>query len=452
MALTFAAAIGSSVTAAMGQSRKTPGLIASDWSQGVLAAVGALFTLGLINQARDLWATYRRQTNLARDERWGWRYSIFWRVAIAANLVDCYVVGQLADHKLIDWPDRDAGFGFVSLSSAIRVMAVYLPFIFVASAIPRRTVQKEPTLYRRIITGLGIVTIVIFSFLYLINAQVIQYLVHLALTGCEMVGAYGDALADIDPNVRAREERFLFWALAAIPFAFINFGLVALLARQWSVGWKRRLTWGVGLCVCLGVSCVFPIWVEYAGMRSVAPFVQESRSFPGGATPKLFVFCALVGVMTAITFVAYRLAGAAYESKPNPEVATWRRESTRYYHERPLILWTVVLIGVFNTALFFRECWSNQYAFISLPRFVDVFANVVDDSTHYIPVAFFLTAFDRAWRTTFQARPAFELPRRIDIGKFCAVWMGLFLSTLIIVPTLAWFSFALYFGDWWRHF
>lgn len=65
MAVTFAAAVGSSVVAMLGKSHH-PTLVdstlvessvrASDWSQGILAFIGALFTLGLINQVHDLWA------------------------------------------------------------------------------------------------------------------------------------------------------------------------------------------------------------------------------------------------------------------------------------------------------------------------------------------------------------------------------------------------------------
>src|SRR5437867_2725766 len=61
------------------------------WLSALLAGVSLFFLFGLAGQAWDTWHGYRAQSVMSPDERWGWRFAVFWRLALVLLITGLHI-------------------------------------------------------------------------------------------------------------------------------------------------------------------------------------------------------------------------------------------------------------------------------------------------------------------------------------------------------------------------
>ena len=81
--------------------------IERDWHSGAWAAISLWIVLGLMAQVHDLWRSPEGSGVLTPEERWGWRFAVAWRLAIACLMVAYFVVRLLVTWKILAFNDGD---------------------------------------------------------------------------------------------------------------------------------------------------------------------------------------------------------------------------------------------------------------------------------------------------------------------------------------------------------
>ena len=111
--------------------------IEEDWHSGAWAAISLWIVLGLMAQVRDLWRSPDGSGAMTSEERWGWRFAVVWRFAIAGLMVAYFVARLFIAWKILvlqDGPDVFWMF-FGQISDAVLLTAM---IVAIASS-PRLT-------------------------------------------------------------------------------------------------------------------------------------------------------------------------------------------------------------------------------------------------------------------------------------------------------------------------
>ena len=61
-----------------------------DFCDALIACVLSLMAVGLVRQSADVWRAFHARGDLLRDQRFGWRFEVFWRTAIAGLMLVYY--------------------------------------------------------------------------------------------------------------------------------------------------------------------------------------------------------------------------------------------------------------------------------------------------------------------------------------------------------------------------
>ena len=103
---------------------------------------------------------------------------------------------------------------------------------------------------------------------------IIYNLVHIAIVGIDYDQPL--QLSSIDPRYYQSRTNLLFWwSISSSIVVVINWLILVRLARQWSMGFKRRLTWIVLLVVGVLASSAFLIWLYAGGLKEISPSLAE---------------------------------------------------------------------------------------------------------------------------------------------------------------------------------
>ena len=447
LVLTFATAVGLSVVKAEGESRRNPDLFFSEWGHGVLAAVAACFVLGLVNQVRDLWATYRGRADLDPEEHWGWRFAAAWRVAVAVLLVVCYVVEQLQVRKLITWPDELVMVGLVSISS-IPVILFDLVLFTVVLSIPVPPRRKSPSIWNRVISVASVVVGVLFCIFFFWQGQLLTYLVHVAVTKMELAEPLDSPSTALVNGLVHSEHTFLTYSIAGGIACLICVAILRQMSHLWLRGRAQRSVWcGLFLAAVLG-SAVYPVWIYTNGLGRVAPFMRaELPSWP----LKIWIVGGMI-LCLGVSIGAARLIAPTYEREEDRRpigIPDWRRRPNWYYHERPIVLIPLFALPIANAIQFIYLVFQRRLPGMwgSPWEYIETAFSAIQI---YITAALALLALGRFICAAWRRQPIPTLTPRLNIGQFCAVWLGLLCATITGATTLCWLSFGLYFGTWWH--
>jgi hypothetical protein len=67
----------------------------SSWTDGLFAAVAAWGAIGLAQQARQLWRRFHGDKSLTENQRWGFRFAVFWRAGVVSLMIGGFVLSQM---------------------------------------------------------------------------------------------------------------------------------------------------------------------------------------------------------------------------------------------------------------------------------------------------------------------------------------------------------------------
>jgi hypothetical protein len=465
----------------------------ANWADGLATAVSAWMVLGLISQVRDLWGTFHGRADLSSDERWGWRFAVFWRVAVTSLLAGHYIINLLLERKLLALPEvserfwaggadlRNAlfcvsllvvlgsvphsphkwaasrWFHLLSIGGAVGAVLVclavwsnrmflehalfWLLLLMVLASVlqPARTRPRSPwgRMLGVVCGVMGVIGAVIWCLCVWSREMDIHYLVQLALEGIEASWSPQFAPEGVDPDTVARSEAFFWRSLLAAGFLVMNLVLMCQLADQWTRGRRRRLIWAVLLALSLAMTASYPIWFYTSGLHRVSPMFAYALEMG----PLHRWVYALLLVVVLVTAATCRMIHDSNESARGAEV-NWRQHPRSYYHERrPVIMLLVAAAVVACISSLASQQW-NTWTFM-VESLYNPFA--------YLIAAGFLLALQKSFWAWFQSSdsPPPE-PPRLPLSRFCAIWLAMFVTAVFGIPTIAWFSFAIWLGPWYR--
>jgi len=424
MVLAFAAAVGFS----------TIGTENARWFHVLMAAALALVILGLIHQVCDLWRTFRGRDDLSANQRWGWRFAVFWRIAVGLLMAGYYSVTILLEREVIALPDGDSDLFYAG--STLRDAVAMLAALIVLGSIPRPAPKRLRWWWRsRWIGTLGILGGACWCWLVWWDQLLIHFLVNEAVQGMGRSAPLWLSTEGFGYVPAARVHAFLCYSLLGAAGMLVSLCSIYRLARPRRQGFRPRwVTVGFLLCGLLAVGS-YVIWLGTSGLRRIS---MMSAQLWGSSEPLHVWISALLMVTVFVTAATYRMS-AIGDGDGHGLQANWRRRPKAYYHERHSV---VLLVGTgFVGLLMPRFSWTWQ----------DFFYATVGSPQSMLPVAVFLVAMQKlltGWSRSAEPAPAAvpELP----LARFCTVWIALLLTVILAVPTIAGLAFAVWLSPWYR--
>jgi hypothetical protein len=426
MVFTFGVAVGLALV-----NREKP-----DWPAAALNALTVWLVLGLINQVRDLWTTFRGRTDLDFDERWTWRMAAAWRIVAASMLVGLVGLEFVRSREIFRFqseeyllPDpRDD-----SLRSTYWLLVLIAIFPIGTGA--WMTWPRTALSWIRL-SGIGTICIALAIRLF------IHWLVYLSVIAMDRSEPLRFANSPESLDMTSRASEFVFWSCVAIVVAMSNVVSLFLLVAA-----RRRLRLHAGLLASwlgLGgaVATGYTIWLMTIGWRLLdehwsASFIQPSPS-------TIASIAALV--LTFTLAAAYRLNYlSTFREFPPRRLMDWRRHSERHFHER---------LG-FQVAF---ACVTIVVGYYAIQEWMD-FASILDDlsvissvfMSGYVGLAALILSIQAAWRLWW--RPIDALPdglTAMPVKRFLFIWLALLAIIVTAIPAFAGFSFSLWLTPWWK--
>ncbi len=419
-------------SAAVGLSTLTPG--GANWQAVLVTAVLVWIVLGVVRQAGDLAATYRGCGEISQNQRWGWRFAVLWRLGLAAMLVGSYLVTVLMAKGLLNLAPADpylfdpAGVGIV-----VRRALVDLAVLIIVCSVPRRRRLPVHLWWSRFLDALAVAAAAVLCLLLVMDRLLVPMLVHVALVGIELSRPLRSAIPGVELDYAARSIRFFNWSALAVAMAVANLLLVRQLARQWAKGRLRRWLLGAFLAAGIAASAGYAVWAGTVGLWSVSPYLPEGWGrIPWHVWPVAILLAALAASAGAYRFVRGPSA--------MPELP-WRRHPGRYYHERPLVLGSLV------AALGLEALWP-VFRTPGLPLWELAHILLVNPAVS-LRVAVILAAIGALWACLRRPKEAsLPGPPELPLGPFAATWLGLFLTVVFAAPAIAGLGFAIWIVPW----
>ncbi len=244
---------------------------------------------------------------------------------------------------------------------------------------------------------------------------------------------------------------FFWWSISSGMVVVINWAILVRLARQWPMGFKRRLMWIILLISGIAAASTFIFWLYASGLKEISPYFAESLN----EAPISYWISAVLLVIILVTILTYRMAVDRGQIANMPLIQ-WRRNPDKYYHEwrTILVLLTIAIAFCFLNALNLLRMLVSQISwdFVPPPRFLswtDIFYGLLGAPISCLWCALILLALHRVFaRRRAPEHLQSELPR-INPAKFITVWIATAAFVVSGALVLVWMSFALWFNPWW---
>ena len=403
------------------------------WHDGepIIAAAVFWIVLGLANQVRDLWAAFHRRADLTGEERWGWRFALFWRVGVAFLFLAYYLVDALKAKGLIYLPRYPGIEGAMVGSNLLRALFQLSLLIALWSGIARK-LQKRQRAWPHVAEVLGIFAGAVMCLVLCFDQTRLPFLVATSVHAIERAYPAGFHGAGIDPDIAARTGRFLWQSAFGASLVLVNLGLMRQLACQWTFGGRRRWLWAVLLFAGLAFSAGYFLWVSMSAFPAAFPSMIDAQ-----VVGPLNVWVLVVVVVTIlVTTGAYRMTSATLDREPCRAIK-WRRHERAYYHERRAVMLLV--------AATISYAWGRVLALLYADGYL---WGILIFEPFYLVAPILIVA----WYGGLAPRPIVRAPRadtpRLPIGRFCVFWVALCVTTVTGIPMIGLFSFAIWFSPW----
>ena len=420
---------------------------------GILLVILAFWMiLGILYQVRDMRSTLVSHPDLHLDYRWGLRLEVFWRLLVAALMSFCILMVFLLNQRIVSLPIPDdlsyTKNGFIPDSVPPMLLLV------VAGSVPYVRRKESSSLLHRVLYLIFCLLAGAFCVELWVDSTFIYHLVHLATIGIDYDQPL--QLSSIDPRYyQVRTNLLFWWSISSSIVVVINWLILVRLARQWSTGFKRRLTWIVLLFVGVLASSAFLIWLYGGGLKEISPSLAET---PNQVHIHYWLSAALL-IIVAVTIVTYRLA-TDRGGMADPPIVQWRRNPNKYYHEWRTVLLLLIIaiasyfldgVGILHQTV--SQIWLRLFPDAFAPSFKswsDISYGLIGMPIPCLWCAVVLLALQRAIARRPDARhPASDLPR-INPAKFVTIWIATAVVTVSGALVLVWMSFGFWFNPWWR--
>ncbi len=427
--LAFAVAVGFS----------TVGTEHSRWFHVLFGAALALMILGLTHQVVDLCKTFYGRSDLSADQRWGWRFEVFWRLGVAALLVGFYLTTLLLERKVLFLPDRDGDY--FGIGASLRAAVAVLAAVIIFAAIERPSRGRPSRLWSRWMTLLGAVAGICCCGVVVADWLMLPFLVHVAIQGIGHAEPAWLATEGFGVVSIAKMRAFFWCSLLSVGGLLVGLALIGRLARRPPEGSRRRWV-TVGLLACsLGIPGICLIWLCTDGVRSLAPMYVQTWD-PGQG--HIWITASLL-ILTFVTAATRRIVATGDTHSRDP-LPNWRRRPQAYYHERRAVLLVVAtgLIALLTGGLV-TVLTRFGFALQKIQEILDYVGYMVFFPQNLFLAALLLVVVQKAvtgWRRSDEPVPAAvpELPP----ARFCAVWIALLLTLVLAVPAIAGLGFAVW--------
>ena len=374
-------------------------------------AISVWIVIGLLMQA---WA-FRRQLwdhELSADARWGLRFAIGWRLAVAVLLLGYHCVALIPPRVFMDedtlqaawWPD----------------IVYYLALVVILSSVRHRNEQRSSLKARYLWHGvLWIVGGVYVSFvLYDVTAPT-------ALV-CIAIRDTIQHVIKVPPLDGLTEPAF--W-LGIVSAAFIpwNFASIYLAVRCTNSALLRLLWWALSAVGFCAMTSTF-LWNYLVALPKAAPVTAEQR-INGTVWHLLLIAAPCLLVLT--TAAAYRWTAVSSDSGLGAKPAS-AVPRTACLHERWSLV-TVLVVVLLMDLIYAVRRLLEQYELLwlftvgSLPAFVAVCILAIQKTL-----------------TGLRHGPLPPVIPELPVKRFLTVWLATAATMLVAIPVLATYGFALW--------
>ena len=364
----------------------------------------------------------------------------------------CILMALLINEKLIVFPAPKE-----ILYQLIGFVAESVPamlFLVVVGSVPYVRGKESSSLLHRALYVIFCVLGAGFCVEQCIDNTLVYNLVHIAMFGID--SAQPLQLSSIDPRYyNTYTSLFFWWSVSSGAIVVANWVILVRLARQWSMGFRRRLTWIVLLVLGIMEASAFIFWVYAKGLRTISPFEAETLN----RAPIDCWLAAAMLLVVVVTVLTYRLAVERGRTAGKPEIQ-WRRNPDKYYHEWRTVLLLLavgVVVCCLNGLAILRQAisqiWLHFFPDPFSPVFkpwTEIFYGLIGTPIPCLWCALVILALQRVFaRRKGQENIRSGLPRS-DPAKLVTIWIATLAVTVSGALVLVWMSYAFWFNPWWR--
>jgi hypothetical protein len=420
------------------------GIIEQDWHSGAWAAISLWIVLGLMAQVHDLWRSPEGSDALTPEERWGWRFAVAWRVAIACLMVAYFVVRLLVTSKVLALNDG-SDITYVPVSSRTMLDAVLFTSMIVAIAsAPRFDRKGERRSWSWAIGLLGYVATALLCVFLLMSHFVVAVLVLITIVGIQAAWPLKfvpDFLATYGP---AKVAWFFDVTTVGVVSVVVSCGLLRVLSIYWWRGTRQRIYLGILLAASLTIMILLAGRIALVEVPEIAPILVANTPMPTSHRLAIAAVLVLILVCAAARRWSEPLpVGSAAGSEP------WHRDELKYYHERriPLFLLAgVMLAQLVGTSLDSYRAWGPTASYLGWMSWPCAFDWIMTPLGCLSLAVIFLAVQSIFFRKSKCVGVAPIYRPRLAPGLFLLTWSVLLAIVVFGVPILAAWGFALWFN------
>jgi hypothetical protein len=452
---TVSVAIGAAVARCdmqswFGVSSYTPNqqIIRMSYGGGLIAILVFWLILGILYQIRDLHASLAFP-DLIPQQRWGLRFEIFWRLAVAALIILYAMLSFFIERGAIALPAAE-DISWWS-DGMMRTSLLVILFFVIIGSVPYKQRKTPNSILHNILYFVACILAILLCLTRWIDYTMIPHLVHIATIGIDW--DHSLKLSSINPrSYNFYVSLFFWWSILSSLIVIVNWVILKYLARKWPVGIGRRLILLSFLTIGVFCASVFVIWIKIYGLCKFSPYLAEA----GSPAPWHCWIATIMLVIVLTSLVTYRMTAEHCSIADTPQIA-WRRNTHKYYHERwwILLLFAIAIIW-FHYEIFFAQKKAMNLILTSIGQGSSLSFSLNDllvepwlfFPTDYLWLSLFLLSFHRAFsRRPDPQQSQIQLPQ-INPVKFITIWIATAAVMISGGFVFVWTSFALWFNPW----
>lgn len=405
-----------------------------DFSRFCIVLAAIWLAVGLVRQARALRDGLSDNVLQPRPARFGLAVAVAWRwLLLFALAVNCLAI-LLVELQCVQLPEESFMASF-SWGEPLQFVLCSLSFAAVVTVQPGVAPVRKLGAAAYLTNGLVAVGLCFYAASILLDARLIEWLVHIAMSGIDSTLNQTGGRYAID--TLAEERRLLWRSTFAAVGSFV--AIVAAVAALRSTSRYGRVIWAMASVVGMAAAAAYCRWYYFGGLAAISP------DFAGAPFDSIPLERALgIGLGALLCVVG------AYRAAATTPVVPLRADRVAFSPRLVDVLPHALLAC---GALYF--IWESGRVMLAEGWWMSTQAEVVSSMLLYPPAilqaalgAVAINRFWRFWRGRAASLPS-ELPA-IAPGKFVAALVILAALAVLAVFTLAGASFAFWLGPWYR--